>query len=159
WEFPGRTLTPVHTALGYHFERKSGSSNVLFVGDSHMEQYYPRIDRLLSENPDSTRGVLFVTERSCLPIHRLEGSSTGKCVGLVENALHLANDPRVDTVVIGAAWNRYEIFQSPEREKAFTDLAAIIATFRRMGRRVYLILPIPRGDPFDPSNLVSRSIF
>src|SRR5262245_37927096 len=123
-----------------------------------MEQYYPRIDRLLIEHPETTKGVLFVTRRSCAPVHEIYGVTAPKCRGLVENALSLAKDPDVDTVVIAAAWNRNEVFESQEREVAFQDLSATINSFRKIGRHVYLILPIPKGEPFDPAHLVTRTI-
>jgi len=128
------------------------------LGDSHMEQYYPRIDRLLTEHPETTKGVLFVTQRSCAPIHEIRGVTAPKCFGLIENALSLAKSADVDAVVIAAAWNRNKIFESEDREVAFRDLTATITSLSNMGRRVYLILPIPRGEPFDPAQLVSRTI-
>lgn len=64
WDFPGTSLKPVRPSLGYHFERGGASARVLFVGDSHVQQYYPRIDRLLSEYPETTKSVAFVTQVS-----------------------------------------------------------------------------------------------
>src|SRR5262249_34520022 len=49
WGFPGKSLKPVHTDLGYHVERPGVLPKVLFIGDSHMEQYYPRIDKLFAQ--------------------------------------------------------------------------------------------------------------
>src|SRR5262249_24523251 len=61
WGFPGPALKAVHTATGYHYERGGGSHKILFIGDSHAEQYYPRIDQLFGEHPDRSKGILFVT--------------------------------------------------------------------------------------------------
>jgi SGNH domain (fused to AT3 domains) len=156
WGFPGPKLTAVHTATGDHFERGGGSHKVLFVGDSHVEQYYPRIDRLMTEHPDTTKGVLFVTTRGCLPIPEIKGVTYPKCKGLAENALSVAQRSDVDTVVLGAAWNRYnDIFGTKE---AFEGLTTTIAKYEELGKRVYLVLPIPRGEAFDPPGLVKRSI-
>ena len=158
WEYPGPGLKVMHTDYGYHFERGGGSHKALFVGDSHMEQYYARIDRILTEQADTARGVVFVTRRSCLPIHHIDGFTRSNCDGLLEQAFSLAQRPDVDTIVIGAAWNRYDVFQSSERDRALQDLSATINDYRRIGRRVYLILPVPRGEAFDPSVLVKRSL-
>jgi len=158
WGFPGPNLVSVHTAFGYHWVRGRGPHKVLFFGDSHMEQYYPRIDRLLTEHPDRTKGIFFVTKPSCPPIREISGFTKPSCVGLVENAFSIAKFREVDTVVIAAAWNRYDVFESKERDAAFRDLQATITGFRKMGRRVYLILPTPRGESFDPAHLVKRSL-
>ena len=159
WEFPGPRLKSVQTEHGYHFERGSGPRKVLFTGDSHMEQYYARVDRLFEEHPDTTKGVFFVTQRSCPPLHEMPGLTLPRnCAELAENALSIADRPDVDTVVIGAAWNRYEVFDSAAANSAFRDLSATITRYKKTGRNVYVILPIPRGDAFDPASLVHRSL-
>jgi hypothetical protein len=159
WDFPGTKLKSIQTPLGYHWERGTGTPRVLFFGDSHIEQYYSRIDRLLSEHPGATKGILFVTQRSCPPIDDVPGILS-KCSGLVKNALYTAQLPGVDTVVIGAAWNRYDVFRSDsdQSEAAFRKLADTVKEFRKIGRQVYLILPTPRGELFDPATLVKRSL-
>jgi peptidoglycan/LPS O-acetylase OafA/YrhL len=98
WDFPG-SLKPFQTPLGYHFERGNSRSRVLFVGDSHMQQYYARIDRLLTEHPDKTKGVAFVTQLACPPVSYIDGLVHPKCKGLMENAFAVADDLNVDTVV------------------------------------------------------------
>jgi peptidoglycan/LPS O-acetylase OafA/YrhL len=157
WGFPGPNLKPIKTSLGFHFEEGHGRHKVLFIGDSHMEQYYPRIERLLLENPNHTKSVLFVTVRACPPVHEIPGVTSPKCADLVENALAVSQDSGVDTVVIAAAWNRYAFFQNKEAEIALRDLTATIARLKKNGKQVYLILPTPRGEAFDPAVLVKRS--
>jgi peptidoglycan/LPS O-acetylase OafA/YrhL len=157
WDFPGH-LRPVHTDVGYYFEQGTGRSKVLFVGDSYMEQYYPRIDKLLTENPGRTKGVLFVTQPGCLPIRYMQGFVQLKCKGLAERALSLAQDPSITTVVISAGWMGYSAFRSDESRVAFGSLTAMLADYRRMGKSVYVVLPIPAGGEFAPQNLVKRSV-
>jgi peptidoglycan/LPS O-acetylase OafA/YrhL len=155
--YPGR-LKSSHTADGYHFEQGVGSPKVLFVGDSNMEQYYPRIDKLLTEQPQETRGVLFVTQPGCLPIPYMKGFAQTKCAGLAERGWALAEHADVDRVVIAAGWSGYDVFDSSDSERAFASLTSTVANYRRGGRQVYLILPIPVGTGFDPSRLVARSL-
>jgi hypothetical protein len=131
----------------------------LFIGDSHAEQYNPRIDKLFLDHPDQSKGILFVTQRGCLPISELKGITYPKCKGFAENARAMAERSDVETIVMVAAWNRYDdILGSKDGEKAFQDLAASLAAFKKMGHRVYLVLAIPRGEAFDPAGLVKRSI-
>jgi hypothetical protein len=158
WGFPGGALMRIHTALGNHFERGGGAHRVLFIGDSHMEQYYPRIDRVLTEHPDTSKGVLFVTEHMCLPVPDVKLKTDGNCEGFAENALSVAEEPNIDTVVIGGAWNRYKVLESGERDRIFENFATSIVKYKKIGEQVYIILPIPKGEAFDPSNLVKRSM-
>jgi hypothetical protein len=158
WGYMGLDLKTAQMALDNHFGRGSGSPKVVFVGDSHMEQYYPRIDRLLTEYPESTKGVFFVTQRSCPPIPYIKDATPAQCAPLAERARStIAEHADVDTVAIAAAWNRYPAFESDQNE-ALQTLKEMIAEYRQKGLRVYLILPIPRGEPFNPSRLVKRSV-
>ena len=158
WGFPGR-LKPVHTAFGWHWQQGIAPQKVLFLGDSNVQQYYPRIDKLLVEDPDKTKSVLFVTLHGCAPVY-VKASGSPKCPGLVETALHLAQaDPGIDSVVIAAAWHGYSVFQDPaSREIAFRSLEAVIQDYRSLGRKVYLILPIPANKEFNPGYMVRRSL-
>src|SRR5262249_346366 len=131
WGFPGTALKSVHTTTGYHYERGGGPHKVLFIGDSHAEQYYPRIDKLFLEHPDRSKGIMFVTQRGCLPIAELKGITYPKCKGFAENARAMAERADVETIVMVAAWNRYEdILGSKDGEKAFQDLAVSLGAFK-----------------------------
>ena len=159
WGFPGHNLHSVHTEFGYHFEQGTGSPKVLFVGDSNMQQYYPRIDRLLTENPNTTKGALFITMAGCVPIPFIKGFAQAKCEGLAERALSVAENFDVDTVVIASGWVGYGVFNSTQRDQAYELLATMIAKYKSMRRQVYLVLPIPIDDGFDPYHLVTRNFF
>ena len=159
WDFPGSHLKLVHSEFGYHMERPGASPRVLFLGDSNMQQYYPRVDRLFRDHPDTTKGVVFVTQPACPPIPYTREMNSPQCAGLTEKARFLAQGPDVGTVVIAAAWWKYPAFNDPEmREDGFRALGSLIEEYRRMGRRVYLILPIPLGDDFDPYHLIVRGV-
>ena len=155
--YPGHGLLPVSTPLGNYFVRGTASSKVLFMGDSHVQQYYPRIDRLLTDHPNETKTIVFVSRLGCPPVSYFEGLINPKCAGIKENAIAVAENLNVDTVVLTAGWYHYSAFDVNGPDLAYQDLAATITRFRSKGRRVYLILPIPRGDVFAPSHLVKRS--
>ncbi len=157
WGYPGHGLLPVSTPLGNYFVRGTASSKVLFMGDSHVQQYYPRIDRLLTDHPNETKTIVFVSRLGCPPVSYFEGLINPKCAGIKENAIAVAENLNVDTVVLTAGWYHYSAFDVNGPDLAYQDLAATITLFRSEGRRVYLILPIPRGDVFAPSHLVKRS--
>jgi peptidoglycan/LPS O-acetylase OafA/YrhL len=158
--FPGPHLKSIQTPVGYLWAQGRTSQTALFVGDSNAEQYYPRIDKILTENPKTTKGVLFVTENGCAPIPYMERFAQHKCAGLVERALSLAQDSKITDVVIAARWIGYDAFQDPvASEQAYTALESTLSNFRRSGRNVYLILPIPAMKEFDPFYMVSRGIY
>jgi hypothetical protein len=159
WDFPGRDLQLVQTRSGYYWKRGDGSNKVLFLGDSNIEQYYPRIDKLLTEHPGTTKSVIFVTQHRCLPIASVNQIESPKCAAVVETAFSVARDPGIDTVVIGAAWSGYPVFVDPTKSQtAYRELESMLERFQASGQRVYVVLPIPNGAEFDPSNLVKRSL-
>jgi peptidoglycan/LPS O-acetylase OafA/YrhL len=152
WEFPGPRLKIGHTEWGYHMERSGVEPTVLFLGDSNIQQYYPRIDRLFTEHPATARKVIFVTLPACPPIPGIP-----KCAGQTERALRLAENTKTDSVVVAAAWWTYPDFTDPQkRVLGFRALENVLRDHTRLGRNVYLILPIPIGDDFDPSHLIVR---
>jgi hypothetical protein len=122
-----------------------------------MQQYYPRIDKLLTDHPDETKSIVFVSRLGCPPVSYFEGLVNPKCKGLKEKAVEIAEELNVDTVVLAAGWYHYAAFDVAGRDDAYRDLTATIKRFRDERRRVYLILPIPRGTVFAPSQLVKRS--
>src|SRR5262249_46170769 len=97
------------------------------------------------------------TIAGCVPIPFIRGLAQAKCEGLAERALSVAEHFDVDTVVIASGWVGYSVFSSTEKDRAYESLATMIASYKTMGRQVYLILPIPIGDEFDPYHLVTRS--
>ena len=152
-------------------------NTVLFIGDSHIEQYYPRIDRLLTGNPGSTRGVVFVSSGGCPPMPQVKDDHHRYCDGLVELAMAYAAKPNVDTVVIGANWMRYfrlgaanqYYFEDGEgkralnggpqtADRAFAALQAMIGQFSKNGKKVFIVLQSPVGDVFDPRQMIDRNV-
>ncbi|MBB6425658.1 hypothetical protein [Sphingopyxis sp. JAI128] len=66
WEYPSRDMTVQKSFLDYTFYRKKGRADdaVLFVGDSNMEQYAPRVSFLIDGNPGSPSAI-FATKGGC----------------------------------------------------------------------------------------------
>jgi len=159
WGYPGRGLKVIHSSSGDYREQAGASPKVLFVGDSNMEQYYPRIDKLTHDHPGAMRGIVFVTRQGCPPIPYADGMSKMECAGLADRALSLAQDTEIDTVVIASSWSTHPDFNDPVTlEKGFRALKRVVNDYRRIGRRVYLILPIPKGAEFDPHHLIVRGV-
>ncbi len=114
------------------------------MGERHVQQYYPRIDRLLTKDPDEAKTIVFVSRLGC-PRFLFRRSDLSPMRRIKENAIAVAENLNVDTVVLTAGWYHYSAFDVNGPDLAYQDLAATITRFRSEGRRVYLILPIPEA--------------
>ena len=149
----------------------------IFIGDSHADQYKARIARLIANEPERTRSAIFFDKGSCLPIPHVKRVSDRVCedeVNIKEARAALAANENIDTVVLAASWRgqlkfhdlRFdaegvsELMNQPGVvEKAFLSLEAMIESFRRQGRRVFVVLDNP-ADTDDakanPRSLIVR---
>ena len=141
---------------------------VLFFGDSHMEHYLPRIQRLMQAPRAPVRTVLFKTEGGCAPVPGLERRSQ-RCAQFVEDGFAAAMAPEVDTVVIAASWvgfvSRPDYYRAGDESQAPVDPGAEwvlrgfeerLARLTAAGKRVVLVLSSPRGAAFDPKAAIDR---
>ena len=147
---------------------------VLFFGDSHMQQYVPRIERLMRERRSPVRTVIIKTLSGCAPIPGIERRGYG-CDRFVEEGISMALQPEVATVVVGASWPgftyRTDYFWKGNLSGQPLDLLAgdldpalknLEAALQRMvagGKRVVLVLSSPRGKTFDPTLMYERRGF
>jgi peptidoglycan/LPS O-acetylase OafA/YrhL len=144
---------------------------VLFVGDSHMQQYLPRVDELAREHRAPIRTLIFDTEGGCAPVPGLERIGY-ECSRFVEKALAIARRPEVEVVVFAASWpgfiergdyydaadphRRLLDLHGPAGARALKRLEAALADLVALGKRVYLVLSSPRGEEFDPRSMAKR---
>ena len=170
WEYPGRM-----TAFPFRgrklMRQMSGNPDItFFVGDSNVEQYYPRADALMQSDPTHTRSVVFSTMGGCLAIpgspHDHEHSG---CHGLMEHAVeYVKAEPRVRTVVIAAQWNGYladgRALEGPfgygteQYRAAIARFGPYLRELRALGREVVVIQNIPTGPGLDPRQMAKRSL-
>jgi hypothetical protein len=163
--------TTLKKDIPFYIQKTGGSGKqVLFLGDSNMQQYAPRILTELINNAPSQRGALFITESGIPPIpntYSSEGKSSDRL--LKEIREYILSDPRIDRIVISARWCNY--FSKPSRwktdgvvldtpegeEQALSQLAFLIHQLSLQGRRVYLVLNIPTGLELDPKGFYPRN--
>jgi peptidoglycan/LPS O-acetylase OafA/YrhL len=150
-----------------------GSLRVLFIGDSNMQQYYPRIAKILADHEQNTHGAVFAVRDWCAPgaieIAQVTESMRQSCKSYLRGAIEYANDPNVDTIVVSACWylyfvdfGRVEYFGEagplkPDTDLALGSLERILRRFVNSGKRVYLILNMPMGIDFDPHQMILRA--
>lgn len=179
--FPGPNL--VQLTDGEAPIRGQGGNDpaVLLLGDSEMEQYYPRIDWLLTNHPLQAKRIVYATHGGCPPIPFVRENHLPWCNGLVERNIKLAEDPTIDTIVIAADWIGYFIATGPAEiwtyyyehdgtrgnlrgqlgskatDEALAGLERMISRFGAMGKRVFIVLPSPTGKIFSPIRMVERT--
>jgi hypothetical protein len=144
---------------------------VLFLGDSYIEQYYPRLDYLAKEYPKEIKSIIFRTAPGCAPVPNINCTSRN-CIDKIEKGFAYAELVDVSTVVIGGSWlgmlqrgDYYDVddikrslidFQGDRGQKVFSDLQENLKRLIRMGKEVYIILHPPGGPEADPMNIGNR---
>ena len=154
--------------------RGDTEKTVMFFGDSHMQQYLPRIEALMREHRAPVRTVVMWTGAGCAPIPGLDRA--GKhCQDFVEDGFRLAGGPNIETVVIAASWvgmtERKDYYAPGAKTRGRVDLLApesswILEGFENdlrnlvaAGKHVVIVLSSPRGAAFSPGNMVQRNGF
>jgi peptidoglycan/LPS O-acetylase OafA/YrhL len=183
WGYPGpadlggQAGFPPLMAAG-HADRK-----VLFIGDSHIQQYWPRVTRVIDTHADAARSAIFATYLGCPPLPGINSVERGRnCAGFFDYAMQQAYRPDVDTVVFGAFWEKYLLgeyliansaahvyraqddaraplqLDSPGTQIMFDQFETIVARLVASGRRVFIVLSNPTSPRFDPINMLPSEL-
>jgi peptidoglycan/LPS O-acetylase OafA/YrhL len=144
---------------------------VLFLGDSHMQQYWARIEKLLAEHAAPVRTIVFKTVAGCAPVPGIERRSL-KCSQFVDEGLAAAMRPEVETVVIAGSWvgflSRGDYYRigdldarplkllTPETDWVMEGFQDALGRLVRAGKRVVIVLSSPRGEMLDPKSVIER---
>lgn len=137
--------------------RGGGGPVVLFIGDSHIEQYWARIEYLVRRH--STPDLRFATNGGCPPLRGVVArEQLARCDSFLDFAVAEASKPEVGTVIFGAAW---PVYLGIETERATTpqalrEFAATVAGLVHRGKRVYVLLSSPMSESFSPRTMISR---
>lgn len=154
-----------------HLTIGGAGPQTLFVGDSHMAMYAPRIHDLLVGNTQAARGGILIWCGGACPLPRVQRSdkrSAQNLMAVVEEELR--TNQAIDRVVIAAAWpmyfltgnTRFSIDQAslgtPEgRRMALAEFGAMISRLVGSGKQVSVVLAVPMGPEVDPSKMYPRS--
>ena len=152
---------------------------VVLFGDSHLEQYGPRIVNLTNEG--KAKKVAFITGGGCLPIPYVFEDQHPECSGLTDKFLsYLKQHPSVKDIVIAACFNCYFIDQvlppkSPEDTYHYyykkgphieqfrggngknASIAAFVSFVAKLQKnyKVYVLMDNPSGRRFDPKRMLN----
>ncbi len=161
----------------------TGSKSVtLFIGDSHVQHFGPRITYLLKDHGNNANAVYMAALGGCAPIPNVYAPHNEPgCSALRGAALNFALDARVSSVVIGGCWNCYFIHQAGRSDingvglgyeyrtattslpfngglgadAAEEELISLLTRLMRTGKKVYLVLDNPYDLRLDPKTYVS----
>ncbi len=144
---------------------------VFFFGDSHMQQYWPRIEKVVREHRAPLHTIVFFAEGGCAPVPGIERRGY-QCDRFVSTGFARAQQPDIDTVVIAASWpgfaDRKDLFQAgpsarpianilaPEEEWILRGFASALEDLRAHGKKIVLVLSSPRSHSFDPDTMLRR---
>ena len=175
WHFPGETNFARHSGFTTANLPSRGPGKIVFIGDSHLQQYWPRVAWLVDNHAGSARSAVFVTQAGCPMLPNVNVRGRGhNCNELFNFAEVLSLQPDVDTVVFGAFWEDYFIgeyatakprprlylvtdrsqetlaIDSPGTRIAFAQFENVIEKLVSSGRRVFIVLSNPTSQLFDP---------
>jgi SGNH domain (fused to AT3 domains) len=154
-------------------ELGSGPRRVLYVGDSDMQQYYPRISKVVVEHGANTHRAVFAVRDQCAPgaidVAEIDDVGRAACRRFLQHAFDIARDPSVDTIVIAACWSCYFVplgdillgrraLLKPGSETALQRLRQAIGELQAAHKHIYIVLDIPLGLEFDPHQMIARTL-
>lgn len=135
----------------------------LFVGDSYLHQYAPRVEKLSLDYPDQTQSSVFFDFHCCfVPTGHSACSeertlSCKKLKGQLDE--YISSMPsEVTTIVYSNNWADYA--GSPSHRE---DTSYFLKRLKKTGRELFVVLPHPfangrNGEFFAPSSMVKRTI-
>ncbi len=177
WEYLANLKKNSKSSKGIYYIDSAKPGTTVFLGDSHVAQYGPRIGSLLADNATRANSVIFVIDGGCLPIPGVfeDHPIHAGCDELRAKGFDLIRQEDVETIVIGADWNDYFLGQTryPKEKPVDYDyyflhdgrkeyfrrgdgkqltLAALERLLSMIGskKKVYLLLDNPQGNDFDP---------
>jgi hypothetical protein len=152
---------------------------IAFIGDSHIEQFGPRVVSLTQK--DRFSPSVFITEGGCPPIPNVFEASHPACNDYISRIKStLSKYPSIKTLVIGGCWNCYfelEAYSEPDSNKfnyyysqtdekiyfrkaagvqrSIDSLAQFLKTLS-LDYRVYLLLDNPLDKNNNPRSLINN---
>ncbi len=159
WNYPAIGFDGIH--LQTHRLAGTTAQKIVFLGDSHMEQFWPRLSHLYAKHPGPYT-LVFATYDGCPFIPGLNRPAApevpaGGCARVYLAALALAEKPGVVRVVVDNYWERYQSW--PGFNQAMLALGKQLLFWTKTGKTVYVLASNPSGRFFVPQNQVQRLPF
>lgn len=149
--------TETHTINGIRirtYPNETEFPEILFIGDSHIEQYNSRIKVMSNQ---TRKHIAFLSHHSCL-------ASVGFYIGSGDNSLckqlsvdikNILQDPRIKTVVIGQIWGQYQRKNQKQFEQG---IEVYLNLFKQHpDKKFFVLLDYPwDNSTYDPARFVNR---
>jgi peptidoglycan/LPS O-acetylase OafA/YrhL len=149
--------------------KTASQAKTLFLGDSLIEQYYPRMEYLTS-NDASLNETWFLTHGGCFPTAEII-SYKRDCKNLndVKNVL---SQYQFEKIVISGDWfprfninewqvniqNKLTPINTPEgRKKALSIIEQVLIKLKNSSQQVVLVLTLPTGKRYDFKEVARQS--
>ncbi|PIS11625.1 MAG: acyltransferase [Bdellovibrio sp. CG10_big_fil_rev_8_21_14_0_10_47_8] len=134
--------------------RGTSNDSVLFLGDSHLAQYWPRIQFLYSGQNQPKLSVIYATNDGCPPMPETHWKERQiSCDDYFAAALEIAVRKNIKRVVFGAYWEYY-LKGFKDYEATMTRFESLILTLRKLGKEVVIVLSNPTGEEFSPNVMI-----
>ncbi len=126
---------------------------VLITGDSVVFQYGPRVQALLASG-QLHHQVIFITGPNCIPVPGMAYAPLfAVCTHMPQVTAQLLAAQHVSRIVLGGDWQNFA--HEPD---FYVNLLAELSAYRQAGYKVWLILPVPLSQRFDPALMLRRSL-
>lgn len=137
WEYPPIAAEDHFIgATRYFIERSKLDTYTLFIGDSNMEKYAPRIDQAIKNNPEGLNGAILATSRQRCRHLSVIVSGANRCPEEMSQLQALIREKSTRAVAIAASWITYsDELTGAENQKRLTEFLRSIAETKP----VYLI--------------------
>ena len=148
------------------------AERTILVGDSTMEQYIPRVRKLIAQGTiDLNRNrIIFDVHGGCPPIPEIARDRNPACALFVDKVLPTLDDDRVKTVALTAWWtteftdSEYYLRSDPSKvllrdsevvqDRALANFSALISHLVSAGKGVFVLLETPSSNIYDPATLM-----
>jgi peptidoglycan/LPS O-acetylase OafA/YrhL len=174
WDYPGSLRVEIINGLTFA-KTSQKEPKIFIIGDSHVEQYGPRIEKLYRD--DKIQEVAFLTGGGCPPVPNVLRRDRGasRCANLIRTFNELSAQYNPHTVIIGGAFNRYFWYDKRENGLIYTEnaityplttrqnidkaKAAFVTFIERLTARynVVVLLDNPVDELFSPKSMMLSS--
>lgn len=134
---------------------------VVYIGDSNMQQFMPRIVHLVEMAPEQTYTATFITSGGCRPFPNMVKNNDDRCYHLIPIIKEYIGEHRVKRLVISGRWyksfsmrnlayrypdGRLGYLEDPEtRALAIRGMIDFIKEMQAKGIEVMMIHNVPSG--------------
>jgi len=172
WNYPQANFASNDMKIRKIENQNKNEKITLFLGDSLIEQYYPRFENLHTQPKQSKQlnEVWFLTNGGCFPIASI--ISFKRDCRNINNLNEVLAQNKFDNIVVGGDWlprfsrdewhvelnGKLYPLNTPEgRKQAFSLLGHLFETLSHNAQQVTVVLAFPSGDLYDYQKVARKA--